>query len=58
MFYCDECRTKNNWPESAAVSFGPCEICGHTKPCFDVPSYCLPKTDPNHPKTPDSAKVR
>jgi len=42
MFYCEECRKKNKWPEGFAVSRGPCEMCGKTATCHDVPSCALP----------------
>ena len=43
MFYCDECRKKNNWPDSVLFkSYGPCEMCGKPAICNDVPSSKLP----------------
>jgi hypothetical protein len=41
MFYCDRCRIKNEWPEGIVRSHGPCEVCGFTTSCNDVPSSCL-----------------
>lgn len=46
MFYCEECRLENGWPEGYSVSHGPCECCGKTKLCFDVPSRALPTPKP------------
>lgn len=47
MFYCDDCREKQNWPEGFAKSEGPCECCGEVAPCNDVPSKLLgPPPDP------------
>lgn len=42
MFYCDPCREKKKWPEGFHQSYGPCEICGVSAGCWDVPSSCLP----------------
>ena len=42
MFYCDDCRVKNEWPEGLVKSMGPCEICGKTRVCNDVASRLLP----------------
>jgi len=42
MFYCDECRIKNEWPTSVVKSNGPCEICGFYNTCHDRPSRSLP----------------
>jgi hypothetical protein len=43
MFYCDNCRQENSWPESIVTSFGRCEICGENHNCYDIPSHKLPK---------------
>ena len=43
MFYCEDCKEKNKYPESIRVSYGRCEICGETAECYDVPSSHLPK---------------
>lgn len=43
MFYCEDCRVKNDWPESFARSKGNCECCGDRADCFDTPSSRLPK---------------
>lgn len=43
MFFCDRCRVRKQWPESLAKSTGPCEICGKTRLCNDVPSSALPE---------------
>ena len=37
MFYCDECRTARDYPESFSKSKGKCEICGRTALCHDKP---------------------
>jgi len=42
MFYCYDCMTVNNLPESLAHSEGKCEICGRHAICNDVPSKHLP----------------
>jgi hypothetical protein len=42
MFFCDECRRKNQWPESFMKSEGRCEICKTHSVCNDVPSRLLP----------------
>lgn len=42
MFYCEECRIKNDWPKSLFMSCGPCEICGESRSCYDVKSSKLP----------------
>jgi hypothetical protein len=41
MFYCAACREKHGYPESILKSYGPCEICGNTAVCDDVPSSVL-----------------
>jgi hypothetical protein len=43
MFFCEECRVKNNWPGIIEASYGPCEVCGKTAECYDVPSSRLPE---------------
>ena len=35
MFYCEECRERNDWPESAVRSTGPCGNCGEYRICHD-----------------------
>lgn len=42
MFYCEECRKKNEWPESLAESYGSCECCKKTGMCHDLNSRLLP----------------
>jgi hypothetical protein len=42
MFYCKKCQVENEWPEGMRRSYGQCELCGHSRPCFDVPSSALP----------------
>lgn len=41
MFYCEECRNKNMWPQSFHQSYGRCEDCGKAKACYDVPSKII-----------------
>lgn len=38
MFYCENCREKNNWPTNVAVAYGECEICGELAECHNGPS--------------------
>ena len=40
MFYCEQCRAKNNWPYSI-VRIETCERCGSTEECYDTPSVML-----------------
>jgi hypothetical protein len=51
MFYCNDCAIDNKWPYGYGMpmSRGPCEICGKTRDCVDVPSGQLPmpKEQPN-----------
>jgi len=35
MFYCEECRERNDWPESSVRSTGPCGNCGEYRLCHD-----------------------
>lgn len=42
MFFCEECKQRNNWPGIWAFSYGDCEICGTRAHCYDVPSKHLP----------------
>ncbi len=37
MFYCDECRISQAYPESIHKSFGTCELCGFSATCNDIP---------------------
>lgn len=41
MFFCEECRQRNNWPGLWPSSRGPCEVCGKTRDCYDVSSSRL-----------------
>jgi hypothetical protein len=44
MFYCDDCRKKNQWPESIfSKSRGPCEVCGKQAICNNVHHSSLPR---------------
>lgn len=45
MFYCQACAKKKSWPESLCQSQGPCEVCGKTALCNDVPSKDLPPSE-------------
>lgn len=51
MFYCELCRVKMEWPQSFGGSHGPCEVCGVTSNCYDIPSKYLPlpKEEINEP---------
>lgn len=43
MFFCEDCRSKNNWPDSIRRSNGKCEVCDEPNSwCYDVPSKYLP----------------
>lgn len=42
MFYCDPCRVECDWPTSIRQSYGKCEICQKTSPCYDMSSKYLP----------------
>lgn len=53
MFYCDPCRLKRGWPMSFSKSKGPCEECGETTICHDVPSKQVPLVDARNKKAQD-----
>lgn len=43
MFYCDPCGEGRGWPINPILkSSGPCEVCGVTALCNDIPSKELP----------------
>jgi hypothetical protein len=42
MFFCNPCKIENNWPGNFMTSYGKCEMCEMTAPCYDVPSKYLP----------------
>jgi hypothetical protein len=43
MFYCEECRKRNGYPEAFLnYTRGPCEICGKVAVCHDVHHSKLP----------------
>lgn len=44
MFYCDDCRRKNNWPISIQKSFGTCECCGKVTNCNNISHEFLTPT--------------
>ena len=52
MFYCQECATRNGWPDyyGLPVSRGPCEVCNTVSACFDMPSRSLPRKKPEPPR--------
>lgn len=41
MYYCEACRIINDWPKGIGRSFGKCEVCNITSPCYDRPSSSL-----------------
>jgi hypothetical protein len=41
MNFCEDCRQRKNWPNSAIVEINRCEACGNTVECYDVPSVRL-----------------
>lgn len=45
MFYCDMCAFERGYPEGFRKSRGPCEFCGKTRNCSDVPTPILTKYD-------------
>jgi hypothetical protein len=54
MFFCEECRVKNDYPTSLGypymgTSYGKCELCGKIRVCHDVPTQAL-STKTNKPK--------
>lgn len=50
MFYCDNCRIKEKWPESIGKSLGKCEVCGKNTECHDRPSSSIPVNMPYYSK--------
>ncbi len=55
MYYCEECREKNEWPESLAQSKGTCELCRKYRVCHDRKSSTLPKRKSHEVKLGDYA---
>ena len=51
MFYCNNCATKNGYPESMFKTFGRCESCEQHAECNEVQSSRLPKS--NHKIDPE-----
>ena len=48
MFICKECADKRgNW--GITTSYGPCEDCGKTRWCYDIPSAALNPTKSESP---------
>jgi len=41
MKFCDDCRHKKNWPNSAVMLSDKCEVCGKPDACYEVPSVKL-----------------
>ena len=41
MKFCDDCRHKKNWPNSAVMLNDKCEVCGKPDACYEVPSVEL-----------------
>ena len=41
MYFCEPCRDRKNWPDSATVASERCEVCGTQSHCYDVPSIML-----------------
>jgi hypothetical protein len=48
MLFCEDCRIKKMWPNSAVVQQGKCEICKRFTECFDVPAVL---TVPEHERS-------
>ena len=48
MFVCDECAKENNVDNFYMMlfrSYGPCEMCGKTRSCGDVPCHAIGNND-------------
>jgi hypothetical protein len=48
MFYCEDCRKRNDYPETISHSIGNCEMCGKRAVCNDLHHSQLPE-----PKKPE-----
>ena len=46
MFFCDNCRYENGWPEGWIKSQGRCEVCKRPALCSDIPSRFLFPPEP------------
>jgi hypothetical protein len=57
MFYCEDCRVKNDWPTSMVTSHGACELCGKGASCWDRPSSSLPPLKPVPELSDDDALI-
>lgn len=57
MYYCEDCRVKNSWPDAFTYSQGKCECCGKSARCWDRPSSSLPPATFTAPATPVSAPM-
>lgn len=60
MFVCDPCLRKHFTNEpSFSQSRGPCEMCGRSRVCSDIPSFALHnRTKPRTPKKNVALEVR
>lgn len=61
MFYCQKCGERNRWPVNDPYimrSAGPCECCGKSALCYDVPSSALPIPSPRRAKPKAKAKAK
>ena len=57
MFYCNKCGKERGWPTDTLVrSYGPCEICGKSRECNDIPCSRLPL--PKEPRKEKKKKKR
>ena len=46
MFFCGDCAGKRGWSGLFYPFFhGPCELCGKTRVCADIPSAVLANFD-------------
>ena len=36
MFICEDCLTKDDVVSGMFRIYGPCEVCGHYRKCYDV----------------------
>ena len=45
MFYCETCRTENDWPSAFIQSHGKCELCDFVGQCHDRSSKDLPEVN-------------
>ena len=60
MFYCEECARKHGFPQAPAMNLEPCEMCGHTKVCYNNPEQAEPElrlTLPHDPFVVDGCRL-